>query len=169
MTAIKASVHVKAAGGNPQALAANLEVGKKALFSSTIGIANGFGKSRTEDIREKGTYHDSLDGHFEVINNETGDSVTSSILYAPTTIHNQIVEVLRTNPGATVKVAYESYVVKGGTAGFTWEHVLKTDAKDQADPLAEMRALLGKKPAAPALEAPKAPAATAEAAKKASK
>jgi hypothetical protein len=156
MASIKASVHVKAAGGNPQALAATLEPGKKGLFSSTIGLATGFGKSRTEDIRDKGTFHDSLDGHFEVINAETGDSVSSSILYAPAAIHDQIVNILKTNPGAQVKIAYESYVSKGGTAGFTWEHELKTDAKDQVDPLAEMRGLLGKKPAAKELPKPEA-------------
>jgi hypothetical protein len=156
MASIKASVHVKAAGGNPQALAATLEPGKKALFSSTLGRATGFGKSRTEDIRDKGTFHDSLDGYFEVMNEDSGDVVSSSILYAPSTIHEQVVDILKANPGAQVKVAYESYVAKGGTAGFTWEHELKTDAKDMSDPLADIRGLLSKKPVAKELPAPEA-------------
>jgi hypothetical protein len=165
--AIKSSVHTKAAGGNPQALAASLDVGKKALFSSTIGSATGYGKTKTEDIRDKGTYHESLDGTFEVINAETGQSVMSSALYAPAAIHEQLVGILKGTPGATVKIAYESYVCRGGTAGFTWEHVLKTDNSGVVDALAEMRSLLTKK--APVKELPKPVDTAVELPKKTSK
>jgi hypothetical protein len=168
MTAIKSSVHIKAAGGNPQALAASLDVGKKALFSSTIGSATGYGKTKTEDIRDKGTYHDSLDGTFEVINAETGESVMSSAMYAPPAIHEQIVGILKGTPGATVKIAFESYVCRGGTAGFTWEHVLKTDSAGVVDALAEMRALLTTKKA-PVKELPKPVDTIAELPKKGGK
>lgn len=148
---IKSSVNVKSAGGDPRKVAANLaHDGDKELFSSTIGEAHGVGSKR-ESVRDPGTFTQALLGYFENINAETGEAVASKNGYLPDAIHDQVIAALDKGAGI-VRFAFESYVVKGGTAGFTWLHEFKSDVS-VADPVAEMRALLGK-PKVSALPAP---------------
>jgi hypothetical protein len=155
----KSSVNVKAAGGDPKKVAVNLpHDGDKALFSFTVGEARSLGTKR-EDTREPGKFIQGLTGYFEVVDPETGAAVASKNLYAPEAIHDMIVAALKgdeengVRPALVVRVAYESYVVKGGTAGFTWLHEVKTTG-EHADPLADLRKLVGKRPEVQQIEGP---------------
>jgi hypothetical protein len=135
----KSSVAVKSIGVNPQKVASNLDHdGMRALYSTIVGVAHGVSSKRS-DARDPSKEYEGLGGTFEVFSPE-GISVSSKVLYAPEVIHNTILAQIK-DTNHPVEFAFESYVVKGGTAGFSWEYrfVLPPNSEQEFDPLAAIK------------------------------
>lgn len=155
---VKSSINIKSAG-DPKKVAANLEHdGMRAKLSTILGIATGINK-RT-DQKTGGTY-EGLVGAFAVRpEDKTRAEVRSNICYLPDAVHGPIASHLKAqlekDPTAQVRFVMESYVVKGGTAGFTWEYKPMFGAGDgvMIDPLAQIRSAV--ESGAKALPAPTA-------------
>jgi hypothetical protein len=159
-SAFKTSINVKAIGTDPKKVAANLEHdGDRALYSTIFGVAVGLSSQRA-DPRDPSKMYQGLGGTFEVCSPD-GLSVSSKILYAPEVIHNTIVAQLNQAERAAIEFAFESYVVKGGTAGFSWEYRFLSEPNSEKpfDPLAALKSRLMPKAVegskeVPALDAP---------------
>lgn len=145
-TSFKSSVNLKAVGTDPKKLAVNLQHdGDEALYATVYGRADKVG-SRRENPRIPGEYFEGIVGLFEAVSPDaTMDTVSSSTLYAPDAIHEQLKDALNA-PGrvGSIEFAFESYVVKGGTAGFTWKHKFVSQGAAEADPLAALKASVAK-------------------------
>lgn len=140
---VKSSINVKSMG-DPRKLAANLEGdGMRAVLGTIIGIAQGV--NRRADPKG-GPDYVGLVGAFSAIPSDVQrEEVRSTICYLPDAVHGPIAATLEKarekDPTATVRFAMEAGVMKGGTAGFTWEFKPMFDgaAGAMVDPLASIR------------------------------
>jgi hypothetical protein len=152
---VKSSINPKSMG-DPLKLAVNLaHDGEKALLGTIIGIAQGTVKRNDQ---KTGMPYFGLAGAFTAIPADTErEEVRSVICYLPDAVHAAIVATLerahQKDPTAHVRFAMEAAVVKGGTAGFTWEYkpIFEGGVGVMVDPLADIRkAIAGGAKALPA-------------------
>lgn len=144
---VKSSINVKSMG-DPRKIAANLpHDGDKGVLGTIIGIA--LNVNRRSDPKGGPDYL-GLTGAFAAIPTDPQrEEVRSTICYLPDAVHGPIAATLEkareADPTATVRFAMEAGVMKGGTAGFTWEFKPLFDGNQGAlvDPLAQIRGAIG--------------------------